>query len=221
MTQFSRAFAAESGVTVEVNIEQEQFLPNEDIVVAVRIVNFSGQTLHLGKDADWLTFTVDGKESLVVSKLEDPVVMGEFSLGSSLAGIKRINLTPCFDFRRTGRYTVKATVKIPQWEKEISSAPRKFEIINGTKLKELQFGLPKSNSGNSDPEVRKYILQLATYLKQNKLYLRVTDGAGEKTFKVFLIALVPSFNDPDMQLDKNSNLHLLNQTGRALFCIAK
>ena len=46
-------------VTVELTPEQEQFLPAESLVVAVRITNRSGQNLRLGQGEDWLTFSVE------------------------------------------------------------------------------------------------------------------------------------------------------------------
>ena len=49
-------FSAPAQVTVDVVLDQEQFLPTETMPVAVRITNRSGQPLHLGADADWLTF---------------------------------------------------------------------------------------------------------------------------------------------------------------------
>ena len=51
-------FRASAQVTVDVLLDQEQYLPNEAMPVAVRITNRSGQPLHLGAEADWLTFSV-------------------------------------------------------------------------------------------------------------------------------------------------------------------
>ena len=39
---------ASAQVTVEVSLDQDQFLPGEAIIAAVRITNRSGQTLRLG-----------------------------------------------------------------------------------------------------------------------------------------------------------------------------
>ena len=135
----------------------------------------------------------------------------------SLTGTKRVNLTPYFDFRPAGRYQVIASVKIPQWKKEITSAPRVFDIINGTKLKEFDFGVPlPAGSTNTQPEMRKYILQQAIYLQKMKLYLRLTDSNGA-TLKVFPIAPLVSFSEPDAQVDRFSNLHVLSQIGARSF----
>src|SRR5688572_28226678 len=81
-----------SGVTVELTTEQDQFLSNEDLRLGVRITNRSGQTINFGKGNDWLTFTVEARDNFVVSQLGEVPVEGEFSLDSSLAGTKRVNL---------------------------------------------------------------------------------------------------------------------------------
>src|SRR5947209_7441918 len=79
-------------VTVEVLQQQDQFLPAESLPTAVRITNRSGQTLHLGTDEDWLTFAIEGREGIIVSKLGDAPVAGEFTLASSKMATKRVDL---------------------------------------------------------------------------------------------------------------------------------
>jgi hypothetical protein len=202
-------------VTVELSLEQDQFLPYEDVRVGVRITNRSGQTLNFGQGNDWLTFTVQARDNYVVSQLGAVPVEGEFSLDSSFAGTKRVNLTPYFDFRQSGRYEIIATVKIPQWKKEITSRPKPFDVIEGTRLREFAFGIPAAST-NAQPEMRKYILQQAIYLKKMKLYLRLTDANGA-TLKVFPIAPLVSFSEPDAQVDRFSNLHVLSQIGARSF----
>ncbi len=218
LISFSSMQAQESGVSVELTLAQDNFLPNEEMQIGVRIVNYSGQTLTFGQDNSWLTFSVEGRRNFIISKLDEVPVAGEFSLESSLAGTKRVNLTPYFNFKQPGRYQVTATVRIPQWKKEITSKPKTFDVIEGTKLKEIEFGRPlAAGETNALPETRKYILQQATYGKQIKLYVRLTDVTGSKTYKVFPIAAMVSFSRPEAQLDKYSNLHVLNQIGAKSF----
>src|SRR6185503_15077608 len=87
-------------------------------------------------------------------------------------------------------------------------------IIEGARLWEQDFGMPISKTGGAGvPEVRKYILQQANYLKgQLRLYLRITDSSGDKAIKTVPVGLALSFSNPDPRLDKDSNLHLLYQS---------
>ncbi len=206
--------SASAQVTAEITLEQEQFLSGEALPLAVRITNRSGQVLHLGAAENWLTFEVESREGGVVSKLAEVPVAGEFDLESSKVAIKRVNIQPCFSLGAAGRYSVAATVRIKDWGTEIVSPPRPFNIIEGVKLSEQVVGLPKaSGATNAVPELRKYVLHKVNYHKgQLRLYLRVMDGYGA-SLRVFPIAPMVSFGRPEAQVDRESNLHVLNQTG--------
>jgi hypothetical protein len=202
-------------VSVEVKLEQDQFLPSEALRAAVRVTNRSGQTLRLGAEPDWLTFSVESRDSFVVGKEADVPVTGEFVLESSKTATKRVDLAPYFTLDRQGRYALSATVRIKQWDHQITSAPTSFTIIEGAKLWEQAFGVPKTiGATNEPPEVRKYILQQVNYLKGRiRLYLRLTDESGSKSIRVFPIGSLVSFSRPEPQLDKSSNLHVLYASG--------
>ncbi len=206
-------------VSVEVVLEQEQFLPSEALPAAVRITNRSGQTLRLGGEPDWLTFSVESRDGFVVVKNGEVPVVGEFVLESSKVATKRVDLAPYFNLARPGRYSVSATVRIQAWDGQETSGPKDFGIIEGAKLWSREFGVPAPGGAtNQTPEVRKYALQQANYLRsQLKLYLRLTDAAETKVLKVFPVGPMASFSRPEPQLDKLSNLHLLYQTGARSF----
>jgi hypothetical protein len=206
-------------VTVEVTQEQAQFLSGEAIATAVRISNRTGQTLHLGEDVDWITFTIESREGGVVARLGDVPVQGEFTLPNAKMATKRVDLQPYFAVALPGHYTVVALVRIKGWDRDISSTPRSFDIIEGAKLWEQTFGLPKPAAAtNVVPEARRYILQRVSYLKsQLRLYLRVTDGEGGKVFRVLPVGPLVSFSHPEPRVDKDSLLHLLYQTGANTF----
>src|SRR5882672_5066961 len=197
-------------LTVEDAQTQDQFLPGEALPTAVRITNRSGQTLRLGAEEDWLTFSIEGRDGGRVTKLSEVPVTGPFVLDSSKMATKRVDLAPYFSVTKPGRYSITATVRIKQWNLETNSPPRDFFVIEGAKLWEQEFGVPKSSEIGDVPEVRKYILQQANYIKgELRLYLRVTDVTGARIFRVSQIGPIVSFSRPDFRVDKLSNLHVL------------
>jgi hypothetical protein len=206
-------------VTVEITQDQDQFLPAEAILTAVRITNRSGQNIRLGREPDWLTFTVQPHGTGVVPKIGEVPVVDEFVLESSKVATKRVDLAPYFTLNHSGRYSVSATVRIKDWNQEITSPPRNFDIIEGARLWEQELGVPNSGgSTNAMPEVRRFILQQANYLKaQLRLYVRLTDASGARTFRVFPVGPMVSFGRPEAQVDKFSNLHLLHQDAAHTF----
>ena len=67
------------------------------------------------------------------------------------------------------------------------------------------------------PEVRRYALEQANYLRsQLRLYLRLTDADGH-VMKVFPLGPMVSFGNPEHQIDKESQLHVLYQNGARAF----
>jgi hypothetical protein len=207
-------------VTVEISLDQNQFLPAETLPVTVRVINNSGQTLHLGADNQWLTFNVQSlNNNSGVAKLSDPPVVGTFELGSSEVAIKHVDIQPYFSLKDSGRYRVVANIHIPEWNMDITSDPKEFDIINGAEIWSQAFGLPvPAGVTNRLPEVRKYVLEEANYLqKQLRMYLLVTDDTGNQIFKVSAIGPMVSFSQPEAQLDDDSNLHVIYQSGGQSF----
>jgi hypothetical protein len=206
-------------VTVEVSFPQEQFLAGEALPTTVKIKNLSGQTLHLGNQPDWLTFSVESAEGFIVIKTGEVPVLGEFDLESSEVATKRVDLAPYFVISKQGRYSVTATVRIRDWRQEIESKPKKFEVIEGAKLWTQDFGLPiPPGATNAVPEVRTYTLEQANYLRSElRLYLRLTNPARDRIYKVVAIGPMVSFGQPEAQIDKLSKLHLLYQNGARSF----
>jgi hypothetical protein len=218
----SVSLRAPAQVAVEVVLEQEQFLPSESMPVAVRIKNRSGQPLHLGAEANWLTFDVEGADGLIVLKNAEVPVVGEFELNSSQVATKRVDLAPYFGMTQPGRYHVTATVRVKAWGTDITSPVKNFDVITGARIWSQDFGMPPSaGATNRPPEVRKYTLQKANYLRaQLRLYVEVSDATESRVFKVVNIGKTVSFSTPEIQLDRLSNLHLVWQSGAAHFTYA-
>src|SRR5580658_8460548 len=129
--------AQPNGITAELQIDQDQYLPDEDVQVKVRIVNRSGQPVVLGTDKQWITFDVIGEHEYVVPKLGEMQVMNPFMLSSGQAVTLQYNPTPYFGFRRVGRYRLGAIIKVPQWKQEVVCKPVAFTILEGLPLPDL------------------------------------------------------------------------------------
>jgi hypothetical protein len=207
-------FAALAQISVEVLTDQDQFLREEPLPVKVRLTNRSGQTLQLGHDNQWLSFAIESLDDVVVSKVGEIPVTGEFALESAQVATRQVDLIPGFDLTEAGRYKVTATVRIKAWNVEVASKPKAFEIVRGTRLWAQEFGIPTATGA---PEARKYTLQQANYRKQLKLYLRLTDVDETHVFRVFPIGPLVSFSRPEAQVDRASYLHVLFQTGARSF----
>jgi hypothetical protein len=209
---------SQAQVSVQVSLDQEQFLQGESLPAAVRIVNRSGRTLHLGAEPDWLTFGVESREGFIVVKNGEVPVLGEFDLETSQVATKYVDLSPYFVLPKQGRYTVVATVHLKGWDERVSSQPKQFDIIDGARLWSKDFGVPGTGSTNGPPEVRRFTLEQANYLQsQLRLYLRLTDTSESRVFKVVPIGPMVSFGQPEAEMDNSNNLHVLYQYGARSF----
>ena len=203
-------------VEVSVAFEQDQFLPGESVVAAVKITNRSGQQLHFGTDATWLEFNLESTDGLVVKRTADPAVAGAFDLESSQMGTKKVELANCFDLKHAGRYKVTVTVHVREWGKDIHSKPVAIDVIHGSKIWEQNFGMPTTTVRS--PEVRKFILDEANYLRnQIRLYVCVTDDTEAKFYKVSALGPMVSFGQPDALVDSTQKLHVLWQSGSSVY----
>jgi hypothetical protein len=209
-----------NGVTAELQLGQEQYLPDEDVQLKVLIANRSGQPVVLGTDNQWITFNVVGEHEYVVPKQGEMPVQGPFTLLSGQTVTRVFNPTPFFGFRQPGRYNVGATIKIAQWKQVIGCKPVSFMVSEGVPLPnlgDLTFGVPPPPGvTNVPPEMRRYSLLKASDLDELRLYFRLTDKSG-RTLRVFPLARMLSFSDPEAQIDRANNLHVLLQTGARTF----
>jgi hypothetical protein len=213
-------FRAPAQVSVELVLDQDQFLPSESVPVAVKITNRSGERVHFGADADWLTFSVESVDGFVVVKHAEVPVAAEFDLESSQSGTQVVDLQQYFAMSRSGRYRVTATLRLRAWTALVTSAAKEFDVINGARLWEQQFGVPTDAGG--PPQMRKYVLEEANYLKsQLRLYVRVSDAAESQVIKVSAIGPMVSFSEPEEQVDRMSYLHVLYQSGAQMFTYAR
>ena len=204
-------------VTLELALDQEQFLSGESLPVIVRITNRSGQTLNLGSDEGWLRFAVESRDIPVVVKNGEAPVAETIVLESASTAIKRVNIAPYFNLKNPGHYSVMATAVIKDWDKQITSAPKGFDIIHAARLRELEFGVPlPPGMSNRPPEVRKYTLLQANYLSKLTLYFQLSEASG-KHDQVFSLGRMIN-NLPDTEVDRASNLHILYQIGAHTSC---
>ncbi len=204
---------SQAQVQVVVELEQDQVLPGESLRVAARVINYSGQTLSLGQDDEWLQFVIERPDGISVSSRGTVPVKGAFELPSAKMATKRLDLTPYYDFEEPKTYSVIATIRIAAWGQEFRSKPMPFAVVRGMTLWQKEVGLPVPDGETRAPEVRRYILQQAMHIKQMKLYVRVTDGLGNRIYGTLPLGLMLSISDPEEQIDEQTRLHVLWQTG--------
>jgi hypothetical protein len=206
--------SAQAQVRVELLLDQKQYLLKEPLPVGVRIINHAGQVLSIS-GTNWLSFTIEDREKFVVKRSTELVPPQAVTIESTYMGTQWIDIGQAFDFRENNNYTLRARVRIEQWGEDVYSDPVVFEIIKGTKLWDQEFGVPAPSG--APPEIRKYILQQANYLKELQLYARVTDASERMVYRVIRLAPMVQVSQPEAQIDTLNRLHVLTQVGLRQF----
>ena len=67
-------FAAGAHAQVKMTVEmgKKRFLPRESMLIQLKIVNFSGQTLVFGEDHHWLQFRIQTETGEEITPIADP-----------------------------------------------------------------------------------------------------------------------------------------------------
>ena len=211
--------SASAQVTLDLRLDQNEFLPGESMPLAVKITNMSGQQLHFGAAPGWLTFNVESQDGFVVVKNSEVPVVEPFDLPSSQMATKHVNLQPYFQIGQPGRYKVTASMRVKEWGLTVNSTPIIFDVIHGGELWSQGFGVVMAS--NAAPAARKYTLIKANYLRQQlRLYVQVSNGDGDSVIKVAGLGPLVSFSLPEEEVDPVSRLHVLWQTGAQSFSYA-
>ena len=204
-------------VSVEVSLDEDQFLYGETLPVAVRIVNYAGRPLKFGGDDTWLQLSVEADAGFYVAREGEPAVRGEFEVPNAGRATRRVDLSPYFDLSRVGRYRVSATVHVAEINEDLVAAPAAFHIEPGNSIWEQTFAQPTTNSAAALGEVRRYELVEVSKRRSIWLYVRVTNEAHTRVLRVVALAPTLTFSRPDARVDRSARLHVLFQIGSRAF----
>jgi hypothetical protein len=209
---------ATAQVDVRLRLEKKEYLPNEKMIVAVQIMNVSGQALQLGGDPDWIHFHIEKQSGESVPQIVSLPPAEPFEAPTGGAFTPELDLSPYFNLSTPGRYKLSATVRIRQWKEDRVAPPVNFEVIPPTTMKSIKVGVPPpAGAPPGPPEVRIYALQKARPSSDMRLYLRVTDGFGSRVFSVQEVGPYIPLEEPEVQVDSGSRLHVLHRSDRTAF----
>lgn len=208
----------EAGAQVDISLsfKKDFFLADEAMLAELTIVNYSGRSIVLGEKADWLTFSIESSRNKTLSAERPLDIYGRFEIPNAGSGIRRVHLVPSFRLQEQGSYQIKATVVLPELGFKKSSEAVEVNILSANLLWEREFGLVSSADGKP-PEIRRYELMRSINEKSIELYVRVSSQYRESIFGVYSLGNVVSFGEPERQVDRLSNLHVLFQNGARSF----
>ena len=207
-------------VMVDVISNRDQFIPGEALQIGVRIANQSGRPIHLGLDDRWLEIVVQDADGNLVPQTGKLPVVGEIKIENSTRVTRRFNLTQAVPLTKPGKYVVHASVRIREagWSEDVGANPLIVNVFAPRIIWKETFGIPPAAGRDpGPPQTRTYALeQVHCFKTKMKLYLRITDQTGDKTYSVQQIDDITNFSKWYADVDGYGNLHVLHQTPRAI-----
>lgn len=225
LTAWSAAAATpvRAAVQFKATVQQKLFLPGEPIPVDLSLLNNSGQTFNFKPEDGWLDFTVSNQtkangEGVAVPNLKPVVINEDFTVVHTALAKTQIDLMPCFDLTRPGRYKVTAAMMYPGATEPVRAETFVIEVTTGAKIEEQEFGF-RPAADDAATEVRRYSLQRLTLTTPSeiRLYVTVMDVAQETLVRQLKIGRVSGNDKPLVMLDRLSNWHVLHQSDSRIF----
>ena len=217
--QIAGSLSSSQPVKVQLTTDYKQYLAQEPIYITVRVINYSGQTLRLADDPEWITFSVEPVSRKGTIRQNGPLEVPPISeakknLESGMMVNVPINLVPQYDFVNPGPYKIVAKFKAGQLG-EFKSEPYYVDIVSGNTLWEQEFGVPGKDDKSLD--LRKYRIIQSRNLDVSLLFIKVTDTYDTTVYGINALGKLIYQSASEQMTDKNNRLHILHQSGSKAF----
>ncbi|MDB4665088.1 hypothetical protein OAE97_01950 [Verrucomicrobia bacterium] len=205
-------------VDISLQFKKEFYLAHESLLAEVVIINFSGKTLTFGQDRHWLQFIVEPRNGSFIERNGDLDTMEVFQIPNASKGIRRVHLVPTYKIEMPGSYKITAFVNFPELGMQKATPPVEIVVLSSTVVWKREIGLVRDEQ---DPaggiDVRRYSLMRAVNRNKIDLYVKVTDKFEGEVFGIYSLGNIVSFGEPEKQVGRHSNLHVLMQNGARSF----
>lgn len=207
---------AADSVQVSIEFSERSYVPGEDILAKIVIVNFSGSDLELGSRPGWLRLIPKSLASATVHALKAPDRISPFIVPNGKEGKYPINLSEFFRFDKIGPYTIQPVISIGHRLEDIRPGyPRPFDIVTPATMHEQPFGVRVGPDLRFSQRV--YTVQRLTR-GRHMVFVKVSDqNTGDLIGLAALGHIVGFSREVKFQMDRLNNLHTLHQTGAQTF----
>ncbi|MGL4855241.1 MAG: hypothetical protein ACRC37_08340 [Lentisphaeria bacterium] len=204
-------------IAISIKAEKNRNLVFEPIKVAVRMENFTGNTLSFPIDLPQpsLYFEISnsqGKKITTLRKQDDPVGGLVFLPGRVVA--RELVINNIFDMRFDGTYNITAFIRHPLMAREYKSNTIRVQVDAPPVITSYKVGLPLQ-PGDTMLRKRTYSILLFESEKGAQYYMRLEDD--KHVFKSVPLTMKKTNYPPVFTIDAQSHLHSLIYTAPTLF----
>lgn len=211
------AAPATAQLQVGMKISRRLFVAYEPAVATITITNRAGRDLELrdGPGRPWFGFQIATADGRLIPPRNLEYSLSPLTVPSGQTVKRSVNLTSLYPITEFGFYRVRAAVYAVDFDRYFSSPPDSIEISDGKVMWQQTVGVPEGSPGAGT--TRLYSLLTFRQPADNMLYVRVEDRERGIVYATFPLARVLSQNEPQVLLDRDNQLHVLQVVGPKIF----
>jgi hypothetical protein len=217
------ALAATAGaqIQVQMSVSRRLFVAYEPIVATVSITNRAGRDLVLrdGPGAQWFGFQVNTSDGMPVPPRNPDYSLEPLTVAAGETVKRSVNLTALYPVTEFGMYRIKAAIYSIDLDRYFTSPSDGIEVSEGKLVWQREVGVPPGQPGAG--ENRTISLLKFRQPKDNMLYVRVEDPENGVVFCTYPLARLLAMNEPQILLDRENTLHVLQLVGPKTFTYSR
>lgn len=207
------AGSAHAQLQVSLKIPRRLYMAYEPIIATISVINLTGRDVMLDEvdGQKWFSFQISTGDGRLVPPRDPNYEVTPLLIPTGQTVKRSVNLVSLYPVDDFGLYRIKASIFLPELHRYFSSPTVGVEISEGKTLWRQTVGVPEGTPGAG--EYRVYTLLSFRQLKDNMLYVRVSDKDGNSIYATYPLARLLVSTEPQIQLDQQNRLHVLQLIG--------
>jgi len=192
---------------VKLSQTRTDYLLYEPMEFTVTLTNITNEALYLSRDTDsdkaWLSFMVFRADKSKVRE-ESAVNVSPVKLGPGQSVSVATNITPNYDVRATGTYTIQAVIALPG-RTPLITVPLYFNVGKGEEI------WHREEFVNGTKRV--YTLVRFLEREDSNLYLRVEEPSENVVYNTVRLGKITAYTNPQVLFDSQRRVHIIHTIG--------
>ncbi len=209
-------------VRVDLALRRSLFVRYEPVIATVTVTNLSGRDLELRDDGNhkWFSFNIESATGALVPPYHVDYSLEPLTIGVGESISRVVNITPLYPISESGTiYRLRAVIYDATVGRYFSSnPPLNVEITEGRMLWQQIVGVPGANGQAGSRTITLLSHRLPD---QTQLYIRIEDKENGLVFCTAQLGRVITFNKPQVELDANNDIYILQNTSPKTFLFTK
>lgn len=213
--------ALKAQITVDLSIKRTIFVAYEPLLATVRITNLTGQKLLLAdvQEKKWFGFQIETLDGRPIPPSDPDYEIAPIQIEPGDSITRTVNLVQLYPLGDFGSYRIRASVYAAELSSYFTSPPLTVEVTDGRVIWQQTVGVPPR--GGLAGSTRTISLLTHRLSERTDLYLRIEDKQAGIVYCTHRLGDFISFGKPDIQLDAQNLVHVLQNNVPREFIYSK